>query len=73
MTGQNKRIETRSTPKLFDVVELLSDRPASGLEAGAVGTIVEALPDRFYVVEFLDVDGQTRCLETLPGEHLSLR
>ncbi len=71
--GQNKRIEIGSAPKLFDVVELLSDRPASGLEAGAIGTVVEALPDKFYIVEFLDPDGRTRSLETLPGEELSLR
>ncbi|WP_206079088.1 DUF4926 domain-containing protein [Allomesorhizobium camelthorni] len=71
--GQNKRIEIRSAPKLFDIVELLSDRPASGLEAGAIGTIVEALPDKFYIVEFLDADGRTRSLESLPVEDLSVR
>ncbi|NGO54584.1 DUF4926 domain-containing protein [Mesorhizobium camelthorni] len=63
----------RSAPKLFDIVELLSDRPASGLEAGAIGTIVEALPDKFYIVEFLDADGRTRSLESLPVEDLSVR
>ena len=71
--GQNKRREIRSTPKLFDIVELVGDHPASGLEAGAIGTIVEALPDRFYIVEFLDVDGRTHSLETLPIEYLSVR
>jgi hypothetical protein len=71
--GQNKRIEIRSAPKLFDIVELLSDRPASGLAAGATGTVVEALPDKFYIVEFLDPDGRARSLETLPIEDLSVR
>jgi hypothetical protein len=73
LMGQNKRIEIRSAPKLFDIVEFLSDHPASGLEAGAIGTIVEALPDKFYIVEFLDADGRTRSLETLPVEDLSVR
>jgi hypothetical protein len=31
------------------------------------------LPDKFYIVEFLDADGRTRSLETLPVEDLSVR
>jgi hypothetical protein len=34
---------------------------------------IEALPDKFYIVEFLEADGRTRSLETLPIEDLSVR
>jgi len=40
-----------STPRLMDVVALLSDAPAHGLVRGQVGTVVELL-DGAYEVEF---------------------
>ena len=46
------------TPRLLDVVALLSDVPAHGLLRGQVGTIVEVL-DGGYEVEFSDDEGRT--------------
>ena len=46
------------TPRLLDVVALLSDLPAHGLLRGQVGTIVELLDDA-YEVEFSDDEGET--------------
>lgn len=45
------------TPRILDVVALLSDVPASGLVRGQVGTIVELL-DGALEVEFSDDDGK---------------
>ena len=48
----------RTTPRLLDVVALLSDVPAHGLTRGQVGTVVELL-DGAYEVEFSDDEGKT--------------
>jgi hypothetical protein len=47
-----------NTPRLLDVVALLSDVPAHGLVRGQVGTVVEVL-DGAYEVEFSDDEGKT--------------
>ena len=46
------------TPRMLDVVALLSDVPAHGLVRGQVGTVVELL-DGAYEVEFSDDEGKT--------------
>ena len=45
-------------PSVLDVVALLKDLPAEGLERGQVGTIVEQLDDRTSLVEFSDDEGR---------------
>jgi hypothetical protein len=47
-----------NTPRLLDVVALLSDLPAHGLLRGQVGTVVELLDDAFEI-EFSDDEGRT--------------
>jgi hypothetical protein len=47
------------TIKLLDVVALLVDKPAEGLAAGHVGTVVEVLALNVFEVEFLDPTGHT--------------
>ena len=50
----------QNTPvKLLDVVALLRDKPAEGLVAGQVGTVVEVLAPGVFEVEFLDSQGRT--------------
>jgi len=51
--------------KLFDVVALLEDMPASNLSKGQVGTIVEELDNENVFVEFSDVNGRTYAQEPL--------
>lgn len=63
--GISERISAQSAPRLFDVVELLVDRPAAGLTAGALGTIVEELRQDVYLVEFSDESGRAIALEAL--------
>jgi hypothetical protein len=48
----------QTTPRLLDVVALLSDLPAHGLVRGQVGTVVEVL-DGAYEIEFSDDEGKT--------------
>jgi hypothetical protein len=45
-------------PSLLDVVALLTDRPAHGLARGQVGTVVEQLDDKSWLVEFNDDHGR---------------
>src|SRR5687768_4561855 len=55
-----REVETKAmqtTPRLLDVVALLSDMPAQGLLRGQVGTVVELL-DGAYEVEFSDDEGK---------------
>ena len=61
-----------TTPRVLDVVALLSDLPAHGLLRGQVGTIVELL-DGAYEVEFSDDEGKTYAeLALEPGQLLVL-
>ena len=45
--------------KLLDIVALLEDKPATGLVAGQVGTIVEVLALGVFEVESCDLAGNT--------------
>jgi hypothetical protein len=56
--------------KLLDVVALLEDKPAEGLVAGQVGTVVEVFAPDAFEVEFLDVNGKTVALTELKREEL---
>ena len=47
-----------TTPRLLDVVALLSEVPAHGLLRGQVGTVVELFDDACEV-EFSDDEGKT--------------
>jgi hypothetical protein len=61
----------QKTPvKLLDVVALLEDKPAEGLVAGQVGTVVEVLASGVYEVEFLDADGRTTAVTELQRSEL---
>jgi len=49
-----------TTPaKLLDVVAVPEDKPASGLVAGQVGTVVEVLASGVFEVEFCALVGNT--------------
>ena len=48
-----------TTPRLLDVVALLSDVPKHGLLRGQVGTVVELLDGGACEVEFSDDEGKT--------------
>ena len=58
-----------TTPRLLDVVALLTDVPAHGLLRGQVGTVVELL-DGAYEVEFSDDEGETYAELALQSDHL---
>ena len=51
--------------KLQDVVALLEDMPARGLQRGQVGTVVEKLDAGFFEVEFSDDSGRTYAMLAL--------
>ena len=59
-----------TTPRLLDVVALLSDVPAHGLLRGQVGTVVEALAPDVFEVEFNDDDGRTFAMLALRADQL---
>jgi len=46
------------TLSLLDVVALLKDLPAHRLVRGQVGTVVERLGDKTFMVEFSDDEGR---------------
>ena len=59
--------------ELLDVVALTVDLPEENLWAGQVGTIVEIYEQgKAYEVEFVDKDGHTYNLLTLPLEQMML-
>ena len=53
-----KRRTRNEAPSLLDVVALLADLPAHGVDRGRVGTAVEQLDDKTWLVEFSDDDGR---------------
>ena len=59
-------MSSHKNPTLFDVVAVLSAPPDVPVEVGDVGTVVELLAPDAVEVEFLQRDGRTRCLATLP-------
>ena len=64
-----KTTAMHSTPRLLDVVALLSDSPAHGLVRGQVGTVVEVL-DGAYEIEFSDDEGKTYAELAFPSDQL---
>lgn len=58
--------------KLQDVVALLNDIPDEGLVKGQVGTVVEALDEGVYEIEFADKQGRTLVSLALPDSELML-
>ena len=61
----------QNTPvKLLDVVALLEDKPAEGLVAGQVGTVVEVFAPGVFEVEFLDASGRRLVLVELKRAEL---
>ena len=58
------------TPKLLDVVALLTDAPEHHLVRGQVGTVVEVLPGGACEVEFIDNDGRTYATLAVRGDQL---
>ena len=53
-------------PSLLDMVAVLSAPADVPVDVGDVGTVVELLPPDAVEVEFLQRDGRTRCVATLP-------
>lgn len=53
-------------PKLLDIVAVLNANEVADVQAGDVGTVVEILPPDGLEIEFVDRDGRTRCVATLP-------
>ena len=60
------------TVKLLDVVALLADKPAQGLAAGHVGTVVEVFSPDVFEVEFLDAAGHTFAVTELKRNEILL-
>ena len=59
--------------KLHDPVALLVDLPDQNLSRGQVGAIVEVYDNgAAFEVDFVDRDGLTYAILTLPNEHLML-
>jgi Domain of unknown function (DUF4926) len=52
-----KRRLRNEAPSVLDVVALLTDLPAQNLTRGQVGTAVEQLDDKTWLVEFSDDEG----------------
>lgn len=59
-----------SAIRVLDPVALLQDRPDLGLARGQLGTVVEALADGVFEVEFDDSEGRTYAFAALPAEAL---
>lgn len=53
------------TPQLLDVVVLIRNLPAGGLQTGDLGTVVEILDLDTFEVEFVAASGRTQALVTL--------
>ncbi len=58
--------------KILDVVALLKDMPEKNLIMGQVGTIVEALTENVYEVEFAGKNGEAIALAAVDSENLLL-
>jgi hypothetical protein len=54
-----------------DIVALTADRPPDQLRRGDVGCVVHCYAGgAAYEVEFVDERGRTRCVITVPADHL---
>ncbi len=60
----------RREPELLEVVALTTDAPESGLVAGQVGTVVEALDADTVLVEFVTDEGEPYAVAALPKRRL---
>lgn len=58
------------TFELFDVVLLNQDLPEAKLRKGNIGTIVEVLDDKNFIVEFVDNNGNTYAETVLTADQL---
>ena len=56
--GVMKRRIRNEAPSLLDVVALLADLPGQSLARGQVGTALEQLDDKTWLVEFSDDEGR---------------
>ena len=56
--------------KELDVVALLRDIPEAGLVKGHVGTVVEALTDTVFEVEFSDEEGKAYAMRAVDRNDL---
>ncbi|MGE3310149.1 MAG: DUF4926 domain-containing protein [Limisphaerales bacterium] len=54
----------------LDVVALLADRSDRGLVAGQVGTVIQALADDHFEVEFSGDDGRPYAMLSVPAREL---
>lgn len=61
-----------NTFKLHDVVALLKDIPEHKLVVGQVGTIVESLGDKTFLVEFCNNKGETLAMLEVKAKDLLL-
>ncbi len=57
-------------PSVLDVVALLTEHSAEGLARGQVGTVVEQLDDRTFLVEFSDDQGRAYAVARCPQAEL---
>ena len=55
---------------VLDVVALLADVPGEGLARGQVGTVVEQLDDKVFLVEFSDDQGRAYAVAPCPRSEL---
>ena len=60
----------KNSIQLLDVVALLQDHQESKLIAGQVGTVVEALAEDVFEVEFSDDEGRTYAAVALKASEL---
>jgi hypothetical protein len=66
-----RRSGTKSgVPSVLDAVALLTEHSAEGLARGQVGTIVEQLDDRTFLVEFSDDQGRAYAIAPCPQAEL---
>jgi hypothetical protein len=65
-----KRRPRNEAPAVLDVVALLADLPAQSLARGQVGTAVEQLDHKTWLVEFSDDDGRAYAVAPCQGADL---
>ncbi len=59
-------------PKLLDIVALLKNLPDYKLVIGQVGTIVEILDTKTYLVEFCNHKGETIAMASVKSDEMLL-
>jgi len=66
----NEQAAKTERPAVLDVVALLADCPAEGLERGQVGTVVEPIDESTVLVEFTDDQGRAYAISPCPRSDL---